>query len=47
MNLIIQGLEIETSDLVKLKKFSGAKRIVKITDQAFRLIDASQQHEIP
>ncbi len=47
MDVIIQGLEIETSDLRELAKLSGASRIERITGQAFRLVDASQQDSIP
>ncbi|MEE8150378.1 MAG: DUF4072 domain-containing protein, partial [Nitrosomonadaceae bacterium] len=47
MDVIIQGLEIETSDLRELAKLSGASRIERITGQAFRLVGASQQDNIP
>ena len=43
MDLIIQGVEIETSDLRELAKLSGASQIKRINGNAFRLIDASQQ----
>lgn len=47
MDLIIQGVEIETSDLRELAKLSGASQIDRITGSAFRLIGASQQEYIP
>ena len=47
MNLIIQGIEIETSDLRELAKLSGASQIERITGQAFRLKDASRQEDVP
>ena len=43
MDLIIQGMEIETSDLRELAKLSGASQIERITRNAFRLVDASHQ----
>ena len=43
MNLIIQGIEIETNDLRELAKLSGASKIERINGNAFRLIDASRQ----
>ncbi len=43
MDLIIQGVEIETSDLRELAKLSGASQIERITRSAFRLVDASYQ----
>lgn len=46
MNLIIQGTNVENSDLRALAKLSGADRIERITGQAFRLIDANQQQNI-
>ena len=47
MDVIIQGIEIETSDLRELAKLSGASRIERITGQAFRLVGACQQDNIP
>jgi phosphoserine phosphatase len=47
MDLIIQGLEIETSDLRELAKLSCASCIERITGSAFRLVGASQQDGIP
>jgi len=47
MDLIIQGVEVETSDLRELAKLSGASQIDRITGSAFRLIGASQQEYIP
>ena len=46
MDLIIQGMEIETSDLRELAKLSGASQIERITRSAFRLVDASHQEYI-
>ncbi len=46
MDLIIQGIEIETSDLRELAKLAGASQIKRINGNAFRLIDASQQDGI-
>ena len=43
MDLIIQGIEIETSDLRELAKLSGASQIERINRNAFRLINASRQ----
>ncbi|HWN30874.1 MAG TPA: phosphoserine phosphatase SerB [Burkholderiales bacterium] len=40
MNLIIQGIEIESRDLRQLAKLAGASRIEKITHEAFRLCEA-------
>lgn len=47
MNLIIQGVEIETNDLRELAKLSGASQIERITGQAFRLKDASWREGVP
>ncbi len=47
MNLIIQGVEIETNDLRELAKLSGASQIERITGQAFRLKDASRREDVP
>ncbi len=46
MNLIIQGIEIENSDLRALAKLAGANQIERITGQAFRLLNANQQENI-
>lgn len=46
MDLIIQGAEIETSDLRELAKLSGAGQIERITKNAFRLIGADQHEGI-
>lgn len=43
MDLIIQGVEIETSDLREIAKLSNANQIKRITRSAFRLVGASQQ----
>lgn len=42
MNLVIQGLDIETRCLKDLAKLCGASSIEQITPQAFRLRDARQ-----
>jgi phosphoserine phosphatase len=46
MNLIIQGIEIENADLRALAKLSGASQIERITGQAFRLLNVTQQKNI-
>jgi phosphoserine phosphatase len=46
MNLIIQGLEIQNSDLRELAKLVGANHIERITDQAFRLKNATPREEV-
>ncbi len=46
MNLIIQGIEIENSDLRAIAKLSGADQIERITGQAFRLLNASSDQDI-
>ena len=47
MNLIIQGLEINNSDLRELAKLSRADAIERITGQAFRLIHATHADDVP
>lgn len=47
MNLIIQGLEINNSDLRELAKLSRADGIERITGQAFRLIHAIHSDAVP
>ena len=47
MNLIIQGMEVENRDLRELAKLAGANGIERITDQAFRLRNASRREHIP
>lgn len=47
MNLIIQGLEVNNSDLRSVAKLSHADGIERITGQAFRLINAIQSNDIP
>lgn len=46
MNLIIQGTEIENSDLRTLAKLAGASQIERITGEAFRMLDAQLHPEI-
>lgn len=40
MHLVIQGAEVETSDLKQLAKLSAASAIDRLSDSAFRLCDA-------
>lgn len=47
MNLIIQGLDIQNSDLRALAKLSGADQIEQITGEAFRLKNANQREHVP
>lgn len=47
MNLIIQGLDIENSDLRALAKLSQANHIERVTRQAFRLVNAKPHTDIP
>jgi phosphoserine phosphatase len=46
MNLIIQGLEIQNSDLRELAKLAGADEIERITGEAFRLKNAARREHI-
>ncbi|MEO8992392.1 MAG: phosphoserine phosphatase SerB [Nitrosospira sp.] len=46
MNLIIQGLEIDNSDLRELAKLAGADHIERITSQAFRLENAIRREHV-
>jgi len=46
MNLIVQGLEVENSDLRAIAKLSGADQIERITGQAFRLLNANPHQDI-
>ncbi|QOJ19691.1 MAG: phosphoserine phosphatase SerB [Gammaproteobacteria bacterium] len=47
MNLIIQGLEINNSDLRELAKLAHADGIERITGQAFRLTNATHSDAVP
>lgn len=47
MNLIIQGLDVNNSDLRSVAKLSHADGIERITGQAFRLTNAMQSNDIP
>ncbi|SEF74871.1 phosphoserine phosphatase SerB [Nitrosomonas ureae] len=47
MNLIIQGLEVNNSDLRSVAKLSHANGIERITGQAFRLTNATYSSDIP
>lgn len=46
MNLVIQGLEVNNSDLRALAKLSHADGIERITGQAFRLTNATYTEDI-
>ena len=46
MNLIIQGPDIENSDLRALAKLAGANHIERITGEAFRLKNATRREHI-
>ena len=46
MNLIIQGINVENSDLRAIAKLSTADQIERITGQAFRLLNASPHQDI-
>jgi phosphoserine phosphatase len=46
MHLIIQGIDIENHDLRSLAKLSGADQIQRITGQAFRLLNATENKDI-
>lgn len=46
MNLVIQGLEVNNSDLRALAKLSHADGIERITGQAFRLTNATYAEDI-
>lgn len=47
MNLIIQGLDIENSDLREIAKLAQASHIERVTGQAFRLVNAKNHPDIP
>lgn len=47
MNLIIQGLEVNNSDLRSIAKLSHADGIERITGQAFRLTNVMYSNDIP
>lgn len=47
MNLIIQGTDIQNSDLRAIAKLAGASQIDRITGEAFRLSDARPHPDIP
>ncbi len=46
MNLIIQGLDVNNSDLRALAKLSQADAIERITGQAFRLTNATHSNDV-
>lgn len=46
MNLVIQGVEIETRALKELAKLTGAQGIQRITGSAFRLLEAAPVAEV-
>ena len=47
MNLIVQGLEVHTRDLKEIAKLTGAARIERVADEAFRLRDAKPADGVP
>lgn len=47
MNLILQGLEVNNSDLRSVAKLAHADGIERITGQAFRLTNATYSNDIP
>lgn len=47
MNLIIQGLDIQNSDLRAVAKLAQASQIERITGEAFRLLEAQLHPDIP
>lgn len=47
MNLIIQGLDVENSDLRALAKLAQASHIERVVSQTFRLVNASSHPDIP
>ena len=47
MNLILQGLEVNNSDLRSVAKLAHADGIERITGQAFRLTNAMYSNDIP
>jgi phosphoserine phosphatase len=47
MDLIIQGIEVETADLKRIAKLGGASSIEAMTDHAFRLRGATPHADIP
>ncbi|UJP08497.1 MAG: phosphoserine phosphatase SerB [Nitrosomonas sp.] len=47
MNLIIQGLDVNNSDLRELAKLAHADAIERITGQAFRLTNATHSGAVP
>lgn len=47
MNLIIQGLDVNNSDLRSVAKLSHADGIERVTGQAFRLTNAVYSNDIP
>ena len=47
MNLIVQGLEVHTRDLKEIAKLTGAARIERVGDEAFRLRDAKPAGGVP
>lgn len=47
MYLIIQGIDIQNSDLRAVAKLAGASRIDQITGEAFRMLDATPHADIP
>jgi len=47
MNLILQGSEVETTDLKHIAKLTGAERIERLSGEAFRLRGARPAEALP
>ena len=45
-DLVIQGFDVETADLKRLAKLSGATEIRRVADTAFRLLSASSHADV-
>src|SRR5690242_3484055 len=46
-DLVIQGRDVETTDLKQIAKLAGARSIQQVSQQAFRLVDAKPHDDIP
>ena len=46
-DLVIQGFDVETTDLKQLAKLSQASDIRRVTDEAFRLVGGKPHDEVP
>ena len=47
MNLVVQGVDVQTGDLKTLAKLTGARGIEKLSDEAYRLSDAHEEPSVP